>query len=568
MMTVCTGSKAYDCYLDLLDYGAGKEMDHFSMTFEHWQKLAANNSLPKIYDHLGGSFMEYSEAVILETRRRASIQAEAVQNFEDAIIALLSMAALLCTLLASRYWCNIARSQKLTLYAWGCMVVAPFIGSMVPARQFVNFANSDDLMVAYTHSVYLQFQVDNRMNDLVDSCGDLREGGLGHVENGKQKFGKICGWVGKLPRGSIKFPRSWRVWDDWINVPTEPAHESCEKGQDAIEKGDPEKALEQAKEACDTLDDVMKEYEKEDGETPSKVIAWLVNYVRDAAESSVIFTLGLRNLGALLPAALSIAPGMLKGAVRLKLLVPQSGIPGMFVLILPLMFCPLQWCICSLISHLVGSWLLLIGLMVLVYAPMIWIFIGGKKNLDRPLTDDQASDAIMHVNRAMIAVYTTGAILVIAWGIQMAWWIHKTHQANQEAADDSFRAKKETELVEEALKSVKKYYSSNPFKTLVLDVLLVVCSCLEKYYLTSLAGFDWMVGRLCNLRRIERDRDDELSSEYQQRMDQMLSLSSGKKYNEWVDNEWKEHELKQRRKKWQSSADHPGTTATQSMLSS
>merc|ERR1719313_2590994 len=109
MMSVCTCNKAYDCIVELREYSDGKEMDQFSMTYEVWQQAAETNSLPKMYNHLGGSFMDYSQAVIFEARRRARGQSEVVQDFEDGIIALLSIAALLCTMVASHYWVDIRR---------------------------------------------------------------------------------------------------------------------------------------------------------------------------------------------------------------------------------------------------------------------------------------------------------------------------------------------------------------------------------------------------------------------------------------------------------------------------
>merc|ERR1719499_893411 len=88
----------------------------------------------------------------------------------------------------------------------------------------------------------------------------------------------------------------------------------------------------------------------------------LTNGMGLVAEGMICMWLALQGFLTMFPAALSVAPGMLKGALRMKLLVPQSNMPGMFVLMLPWLYAPVAWCYYSIFFQILGSVLLLLGL--------------------------------------------------------------------------------------------------------------------------------------------------------------------------------------------------------------
>merc|ERR1719284_809043 len=103
-----------------------------------------------------------------------------------------------------------------------------------------------------------------------------------------------------------------------------------------------------------------------------QLIHYIANKMTTVAEASISLLLAVQNLGTLFPAALSIAPGLLKGALRMKMLVPQSIIPGMFVLVLPWLYCPMAWCAYSVAFQLVGNCFLLTGLILVAFNPMCY----------------------------------------------------------------------------------------------------------------------------------------------------------------------------------------------------
>jgi len=539
-MLVATMSRVIGAWATTQYARADHGLEPMEFSYDEWKARAEAGTLPEVYSGRSGSFGHYSMAVAFESRRLIKGQSDFIHAWESGTIASLSVVAFCLVVLAKCNWVNVRKSRRLILYAWFLTVAAPFIGSMVPARLFVNFGSSAKLVQIYTKSLEKQFNADYTMQQLAKGCDGLKDEGHIRLNQGKNALDKVCNIIGKLPSGTLKIPRSWKIWQKWLRVDMDPAHDGCARARALSASGKPEEALQKGLRACRSMEQMIEEYKATNGQTPD-MVKYFVRRCRDIAESSVVMSLAVRNLGTLLPASLSIAPGLLKGANRMKLLVPQSGIPGMFVLVLPWMYCPLTWCIYSVISHMVGNISLLLGLMLLAYQPLIYIIIGWKYQLDKPMTDAQAVTATKAINKWSWYAMLLGYAFIIAFLVQLFRQMVALHARNQEVAEEDWGAGQESQWVEQVVEMGERYYKDKPGRlcwAIFFNTFLLLCSCLEKYYLTGVAGFDWMVGRLVNLRRIERDMDEDITKEYTDRMDQMLSLTSGKKYQDWVQDEW------------------------------
>lgn len=75
----------------------------------------------------------------------------------------------------------------------------------------------------------------------------------------------------------------------------------------------------------------------------------------------------LNGFKIMVPAAIAIAPGLVKGALNVKMLVPQSSLPGVFIVVLPWLYCPIVWCLYNFAFQLIGNWMVLVGLILLAF---------------------------------------------------------------------------------------------------------------------------------------------------------------------------------------------------------
>ena len=134
----------------------------------------------------------------------------------------------------------------------------------------------------------------------------------------------------------------------------------------------------------------------------------------------------IQNVPMLIPAVLSMVTGMLKASLAVKILVPGSSLPGVFIIVLPLVTTPIFWAIFNVIFQIVGGLDLLLGLMLLAFLPCLNTFVGTWKQEARPMNDAQIAD----INKTMGRI-TTSLSLVMATSFGLFVW--KVHTAHPEA---------------------------------------------------------------------------------------------------------------------------------------
>merc|ERR1711969_360270 len=84
--------------------------------------------------------------------------------------------------------------------------------------------------------------------------------------------------------------------------------------------------------------------------------------------------------------------GMLKASLAVKILVPGSSLPGVFIIVLPLVTTPIFWAIFNVIFQIVGGLDLLLGLMLLAFLPCLNTIVGAWKEVARPMSDKQIAE--------------------------------------------------------------------------------------------------------------------------------------------------------------------------------
>ncbi|CAJ1399852.1 unnamed protein product [Effrenium voratum] len=189
------------------------------------------------------------------------------------------------------------------------------------------------------------------------------------------------------------------------------------------------------------------------------------------------------------PAALALAPALLRGALKVKVTAPQSTIPGMFVVVLPLLYCPMTWGMYHIAFQLVGDLWMLLGLLVLAFAPMVYLALGTYYSITRPLTDKAIAKVMVSINRASTILAIIGYVFICTF----AWKRYQlTMGDSSEPADQN---------------SVER----DAYKYIVQQVAVLQPSfwlqlagvALAKYFFTTLAGVDWMMVEIGKQRHYE-----------------------------------------------------------------
>jgi hypothetical protein len=201
-------------------------------------------------------------------------------------------------------------------------------------------------------------------------------------------------------------------------------------------------------------------------------------------QQPVELTIGLMHAFAgfktMVPAAIAIAPGMMKGALLVKMLVPQSSLPGVFVVMLPWLYCPIMWCLYNFAFQMIGNPFMLVGMLLLAYAPMVNVIVGEWKSIAQPMNDKD----IISVTKAIDSYAMMLMLIAVACVIAFLYHIKDAEQV---------RSINKKDIAVDILQ--------NMLQGRVLVELVV--STVSKRFYTTLAGVDYMVGTIVEDRRFE-----------------------------------------------------------------
>jgi len=364
----------------------------------------------------------------------------------------------------SRVWPRYGTSLRLVGVAWIITFIVPFLVSITPVRMFVNWEAMDLVFRDYIIEFRTHFQSAEKEQVLIDLCGLITDYEGSHPA---QLVENVCSVVDRFP---LQFEEGGVL--DQYNDELEMLHVTCKQARQVIADGTDREILLQAKGLCATVTPYLSNESGAGSTELMLAVTMMVDQMKSSIELSVGLAFAMMSFQIMVPASISLAPGLIRGAMRAKTLVPQSSIPGMFILILPWLYCPLVWCMYHLVFQLLGNLIMLMGLLLLAYGPMTYFVLGLHFNVTKPMTDHKMKQVLTWMNYYII-MYTSVAYLCIVY------WLFFT-DARQ--------------LIEEALKEFK-----NP--QLALSILF---SILSKYLYTTLVGVDFMVHEISEQRRWEQ----------------------------------------------------------------
>lgn len=149
--------------------------------------------------------------------------------------------------------------------------------------------------------------------------------------------------------------------------------------------------------------------------------SWMINTqganaTQIAQASTVLSLLGAMQVYVtLMPAVLSLIPGVLRGCLRIKALLPQAILPGLFLVAATPLYVLLFMVIFTTVNQVIGNFLLLLGVLALAGSAVLYLFHGGT--FMRPLRSEEEFAKIGAVQLQSTIVMTIGLVLVLLWAL-------------------------------------------------------------------------------------------------------------------------------------------------------
>jgi len=135
----------------------------------------------------------------------------------------------------------------------------------------------------------------------------------------------------------------------------------------------------------------------------------------EAAVTQAMSLLGL--LGAisvyvtLMPSVLSLIPGVLRGCLRIKALIPESILPGLFLIAAAPLYILLFLVIFTTVNQVAGNILLMLAVLALLMAPLLYLINAGT--FTRPLRTPEEIAKIGQIQTAATVIVGIGLALLV-----------------------------------------------------------------------------------------------------------------------------------------------------------
>jgi hypothetical protein len=131
------------------------------------------------------------------------------------------------------------------------------------------------------------------------------------------------------------------------------------------------------------------------------------------------FNMGASLLGAMLvyvtlmPAVLSLIPGVLRACLRIKALIPEAMLPGLFLIAATPLYVLLFLVIFTTVNQAAGNFWLIAGVLALVGAPILYMLNG--RLFTRPLRSAEEVAKIGSVQNLVLVVAGIGLALIAVY---------------------------------------------------------------------------------------------------------------------------------------------------------
>lgn len=381
---------------------------------------------------------------------------------------------------AAMHWADWTRSNRLVLYAWLCTFSTPFMRSVVPTPLLIDWAPIDEHMNLFLLETDQHYNVTGQMKQLGDlvglSCSDtvLEDNVRNTFKKTDKKFHWWCSKV-----------KTAAVWLPWSKTVQRSASQ-CSMVSDYMGVGGSVTVETQKKKAevCGFFN--TSHVKKGPMDTIGEVVD--VSWIRSAAYGLVGSLSASFAFRAALPEALSVAPGLLAAAIRIKVVAPQSFLPGVFIIITPLLYVPVVWSFCILIVQSSGDPFLLMGITLLVFSPLTYMLFGVSFSVASPMSRSRVTTFATNVRYCNWFMQGLALSGLVAYFFRLGERIEAIEERGQGIAAFLIEQTKRLllPLIMGSFDSVVDFLTSGP-------VWSFIFTCVTEVYLTAVVGSDWML---------------------------------------------------------------------------
>jgi len=148
-------------------------------------------------------------------------------------------------------------------------------------------------------------------------------------------------------------------------------------------------------------------------------VGWRLDTSNISVSDMAQFNMGAGLVGAMLvyvtlmPAVLSLIPGVLRACLRIKALIPEAILPGLFLVAATPLYVLLFLVIFTTVNQAAGNFWLISGVLALVGAPILYMLNG--RLFTRPLRSEEEVAKIGSVQALVLTIMGIGLALIVVY---------------------------------------------------------------------------------------------------------------------------------------------------------
>ena len=115
----------------------------------------------------------------------------------------------------------------------------------------------------------------------------------------------------------------------------------------------------------------------------------------------------------LMPAVLSLIPGVLRACLRIKALLPEATLPGWFLVAASPLYILLFLVIFSVVNQIAGHFLLILGVLALLISPVLYVV--NSSTFTKPLRTPAEIAKVGTVQNLAMGIAIVGVVMLVLW---------------------------------------------------------------------------------------------------------------------------------------------------------
>jgi len=380
-------------------------------------------------------------------------------------------------------WADWPRSNRLVTLAWLVTFGAPFMRSLLPTPVLIHWAPIDQQFTEFLKVTNQHYNISGRMDTLSKvagiSCNDhAMEDKVDSTWSSVHQ--NTLWWCGKVTSASRWFP-----WSETLKK----GAEECQVVTNEVGIGDDATQLVGANKQrlCRLINSTQVEDVRDNPLSSMREIVD-VPWVRNAARGLVGTTSSILSFRALMPLALSIAPGLLEAAIRIKVMIPESYLPGVFIVIMPLLYVPLIWSFSAFVVQSLGDPCLLAGIALLAFSPLAYTALAIGMRVTSPMSRRGAQTFADRVWWFISVVRTVAVACIVTYVVKVIVYFRDIETSHKGLGAFMIEQAKSL-LLPLLIGQVDNLISlvfSGPLWSLVFSFVV-------QLYLTAIVASDWLL---------------------------------------------------------------------------